>query len=222
MRDRPHLAGRVWYDTVFWSSFTFFTFGFSLRRSGWGNLPRRGPVLVVANHQSMFDPVLVGLSSRRYLSFLARNTLFQQPGLGPVIRSLNAIPIDRNMGKDGIQAVLDSLAAGRAVLMFPEGERTRTGAVQQLKAGVSLLVKRVTCPIVPVGIAGCFEAWSRFHTVPQFSPLLSSPGPSTIALAVGEPIDPARYAGKHRDWVVEDLHRELVAQHAAAERLRRK
>ena len=221
MRDRPHLAGRVWYDTVFWSSFTFFTFGFSLRRSGWANVPRRGPVLVVANHQSMFDPVLVGLASRRYLSFLARSNLFAQPGLGPVIRSLNAIPIDRNMGKDGIQAVLDSLAAGRAVLMFPEGERTRTGAVQPLKAGVSLLVKRVTCPIVPVGIAGCFAAWSRFHTVPHFSPLLTEPGPSTVALAVGKPIDPARYAGKPRDWVVEDLHRELVVQHAAAERLRR-
>jgi 1-acyl-sn-glycerol-3-phosphate acyltransferase len=222
MRDRPNLTGRVWYDAVFWSSFTFFTFGFSLRRAGWANVPRRGPVLVVANHQSMFDPVLVGLSSRRYLSFLARNTLFAQPGLGPLIRSLNAIPIDRNMGKDGIQAVLDSLTAGRAVLMFPEGERTHTGAVQPLKAGVSLLIKRVTCPIVPVGIAGCFEAWSRFHTWPRFAPLFTEPGPGTIALTVGKPIDPARYAGRHRDWVVEDLHRELVAQHAAAERLRRK
>jgi 1-acyl-sn-glycerol-3-phosphate acyltransferase len=222
MLDRPKLAGRLWYDTVFWSSFTFFTFGFSLRRSGWANMPRRGPVLVVANHQSMFDPVLVGLSSRRYLSYLARSNLFTKPVLAPVIRSLNAIPIDRGMGKDGIQAVLDSLGHGRAVLMFPEGERTHTGEVQPLKPGVSLLIKRVTCPIVPVGIAGCFEAWSRFHTLPHFSPLLVSPGPSTIALAVGEPIDPARYAGKHRDRVVEDLHRELVAQHAAAERLRRK
>ncbi|HEX4610661.1 MAG TPA: lysophospholipid acyltransferase family protein [Urbifossiella sp.] len=222
MLDRPKLAGRVWYDTVFWSSFTFFTFGFSLRRAGWANMPAAGPVLVVANHQSMFDPVLVGLSSRRYLSYLARNGLFTQPGLGPLIRSLNAIPIDRNMGKDGIAAVLDSLHHGRAVLMFPEGERTHTGEVQPLKAGVSLLIKRVTCPIVPVGIAGCFEAWSRFHTVPHFSPLFTTPGPGTIALSVGPPIDPARYAGKHRDWVVEDLHRELVAQHAAAERLRRK
>ena len=222
MRDRPNLTGRVWYDTVFWSSFTFFTFGFSLRRSGWANMPAAGPVLVVANHQSMFDPVLVGLASRRYLSFLARSTLFAQPGLGPVIRSLNAIPIDRNVGKDGIQAVLDSLAAGRAVLMFPEGERTRTGAVQPLKAGVSLLIKRVTCPIVPVGIAGCFDAWSRFHTRPRFSPLLLPPGPSTIGLAVGEPIDPARYAGRPRDWVLDDLHRELVNWHAAADRLRRK
>lgn len=222
MSDRPNLAGRLWYDCVFWSSFTFFTFGFSLRRSGWRNMPRTGPVLVLANHQSMFDPVLVGLSSRRYLSYLARSSLFEQPVLAPIIRSLNAIPIDRTMGKDGIQAVLDALGKGRAVLMFPEGERTYTGEVQPLKPGVSLLIKRVTCPIVPVGIAGCFAAWSRFHTLPHPSPLLLPPGSSTIALTVGQPIDSARYKGKDRNWVVEDLHRELASQHAAAERLRRK
>lgn len=222
MSDRPPLAGRLWYDAVFLSSFTFFTFGFSLRRAGWDRMPRTGPVLVVANHQSMFDPVLVGLSSRRYLSFLARNTLFKQPVLGPVIRSLGAVPIDRGMGKEGLQSVLDSLGAGRAVLMFPEGERTHTGAVQPLKPGVSLLVKRVTCPIVPVGIAGCYAAWGRHRKVPRFSPFWLPPGPSTIALTIGKPIDPARYAGKPRDWVVGDLHRELVAQHAAAEALRRK
>jgi 1-acyl-sn-glycerol-3-phosphate acyltransferase len=222
MSSRPNLAGRLWYDSVFWSSFTFFTFGFSLRRSGWRNMPKTGPVLVVANHQSMFDPVLVGLSSRRYLSYLARSGLFKQPLLAPVIRSLNAIPIDRNMGKDGIQAVLDAIGKGRAVLMFPEGERTHTGEVQPLKPGISLLIKRVSCPIVPVGIAGCFAAWSRFHTWPQLSPLYCPPGPSTIALSVGEPIDSARYKGKDRDWIVEDLYRLLVDQHAAAERLRRK
>ena len=112
MRDRPGLIGRLWYDTVYWSSFTFFSFGFSYRRSGWGNVPKSGPVLVVSNHQSMFDPVLVGLASRRYLSYLARKNLFDQPVLAPLIRSLNAIPIDRGLGKDGIQAVLDALGQG--------------------------------------------------------------------------------------------------------------
>lgn len=222
MSDRPPLAGRLWYDAVYWSAFPAFTFGFSFRRSGWANMPRSGPVLVVANHQSMLDPVLIGTASRRYLAFLARSTLFDVPVLGRLIHSLQAVPIDRNVGKDGIQAVLDSLGAGRAVLMFPEGERTHTGDVQPLKPGVSLLIKRVTCPIVPVGVAGCFAAWSRFRRWPRFSPLPLVPSPATIAVAVGAPIDPARYAGKPRDWVVDDLHRELVAQHAAAERLRRK
>ena len=221
MSDRPNLAGRLWYDTVFWSAFLYFGFGFSCRRSGWKNVPRRGPVLVVANHQSMFDPVLVGFASRRYLSFLARANLFDVPVLAPVIRALNAIPIDRGMGKDGIQAVIGSLTAGRAVLVFPEGERTPTGEVLPLKPGVALLIRRVTCPIVPVGIAGCYAAWNRFMTVPRMSPEFLPPGPSTIAVSVGEPIDPGRYAGKPREWVTADLHRVLVAQHADAERLRR-
>ncbi len=222
MSDRPNFAGRLWYDCVFWSSFTFFTFGFSLRREGWKHVPPKGPLLLLANHQSMFDPVLVGLTSRRYLSYLARKNLFHQPVLAPLIRSLNAIPIDRNAGKDGIQAVLDALGRGQAVLMFPEGERTPDGTVLALKPGVSLLVKRVKCPIVPVGIAGAFGAWSRFMTVPRASPLFLPPGPSTIAVSVGEPLDPARYAAMTRAAMLDDLHAVLKARHAAAERLRRK
>ncbi|AWM38615.1 1-acyl-sn-glycerol-3-phosphate acyltransferase [Gemmata obscuriglobus] len=222
MADRPNFVGRLWYDTVFWSSFTAFTFGFSIRRRGWKNMPRTGPVLVLANHQSMFDPVLVGLSSRRYLSYLARHTLFEQRGLAPMIRSLNAIPIDRNAGKDGIQAVLNALGQGQAVLMFPEGERTHDGNVHPLKPGVSLLIKRAGCPIVPVGIAGAFDAWSRFMTVPRPAPLFLPPAPGTLAISVGEPINPARYEGMKREAMLDDLHKSLAAQHAEAERVRRK
>ena len=222
MSDRPNFVGRLWYDCVYWSSFTFFTFGFSLRHDGWKNVPKKGPLLVLANHQSMFDPVLVGLSSRRYLSYLARKNLFEQPVLAPLIRSLNAIPIDRGMGKDGIQAVLDALGRGRAVLVFPEGERTHDGTVEPLKPGVSLLIKRVSCPIVPVGSAGCCAAWARFRKWPKFSPLFLPPGDSTIAISVGAPIDPARYAKVKREAMMDDLHAALKAQHEAAERLRRK
>ena len=123
MSARPNLTGRLFYDFVYWSAFTVFGFGFSYRRKGWANIPKHGPLLLVANHQSMFDPVLVGLASRRYLSFLARKNLFEQPVLAPIIRKLNAVPIDRGMGKDGIQAVLSGLTQGQAVLVFPEGER---------------------------------------------------------------------------------------------------
>ena len=76
MSARPNLTGRLFYDFVYWSSFTVFGFGFSYRRCGWKNIPTDGPALLVANHQSMFDPVLVGLASRRYLSYLARKNLF--------------------------------------------------------------------------------------------------------------------------------------------------
>ena len=58
------------------------------------------------------------------------------------------------------------------MLMFPEGERTHTGEVQPLKPGVSLLIKRVTCPIVPVGVAGAYQAWPRQSRWPRLDPLL--------------------------------------------------
>ncbi len=94
--------------------------------------------------------------------------------------------------------------------------------MQPLKPGVSLLIKRVNCPIVPVGIAGAFAAWSRFMTWPKLSPLFLPPEPSAMAISIGEPIDPARYQKMKREPMLEDLHRVLVAQQAEAERLRRK
>jgi 1-acyl-sn-glycerol-3-phosphate acyltransferase len=222
MSDRPGFFGRFWYDCVYWSSFTAFTFGFSYRKAGWHHMPKSGPVLVLSNHFSMFDPVLVGLASRRYLSYLARKNLFEQRGLAPLIRTLNAIPIDREAGKDGLVAVLDSLSAGRAVLMFPEGERSHENKVQELKPGVSLLVKKAACPVVPVGIAGSFGAWSRFRKVPKPSPLLLPPTDSTIAVSVGAPLDGARLAGLKRDALLAELQDALVRQHAHAEHIRRK
>jgi len=222
MSDRPGLIGRRWYDFANLVAFPFYSFGFSYRYSGRAHVPRRGPVLVVSNHQSMLDPVLIGACTNRYLTFLARSTLFSVPVIGPLIRSLNAIPIDRNMGKDGIQSVLERLAFGQAVLMFPEGERTHTGEVQPLKPGVSLLIKRVMCPIVPVGIAGCFAGWNRFMKWPRWSPPFVAPGPSTIGVAIGKPIDPKRYQGMDRTAMLDDLRMELALQKEAAERLRRK
>jgi 1-acyl-sn-glycerol-3-phosphate acyltransferase len=222
MPARPNLTGRLFYDFVYWSSFTLFGFGFSYRRRGWANIPKEGPLLLVANHQSMFDPVLVGLASRRYLSYLARKNLFEQPVLAPVIRKLNAIPIDRTLGKDGIQSVLHALGEGQAVLVFPEGERTYTGEFQPLKAGISLLIKRVRCPIVPVGIAGAYAAWNRYAKWPKPAPLFLHPEPSTLAVVVGKPIDPARFERLDREEMLGELHRAMAAEQVKAERLRRK
>ena len=106
MDERPGLIGRLWYDAAYWTSWIVFTFGFSYRGTGRWNVPKRGPALILSNHQSMFDPMLVGLSLPRYPAFLARSTLFDVPLLGPAIKSVGAVPIDRNMGKDGIVHVV--------------------------------------------------------------------------------------------------------------------
>jgi 1-acyl-sn-glycerol-3-phosphate acyltransferase len=222
MRDRPGLIGRLWYDAAYWTMWTIFTLGFSYRGTGRGNVPKRGPALILSNHQSMFDPMLVGLSLPRYPTFLARSTLFEVPILGRAITSVGAVSIDRGFGKEGIYSVLAALEAGRVVIMFPEGERTHTGEVQPLKPGVSLLIKRVHCPIVPVGIAGAFAAWNRFMKWPRLSPFCLPPRDSTVGVSMGEPIDPARYKDMDRAEMLADLRAEIVKQTVTAERVRRK
>src|SRR5436305_6891380 len=116
------------YETTSWASMAVMTLGFSLRTEGRRRVPRTGPALLVANHQSFLDPVLVGLCSRRHLCFLARKTLFRKPAFARLIGTLGAVPIDHEgVGKEGIRTILEQLGRGRAVVVFPEGTRTRDG-----------------------------------------------------------------------------------------------
>lgn len=218
----PWLARR-WYDVVFWSSFIGFTFGNSIRIMGRYNMPESGPVLVLANHQSFFDPLLVGLASRRYLCFLARNSLFKNRYLKALIESLDAIPIDnKGLGKNGLQATLQLLKRGKAVLVFPEGERTQDGQMEPFKAGITLLIKHMQAPIVPVGIAGAFGSWSRFRKFPRLSPLFLPPNDATMALSIGRPIASTSLMDLSREELQAKLFDLVAVEFNKANRLRRK
>jgi 1-acyl-sn-glycerol-3-phosphate acyltransferase len=213
----------LWYETCYWASMAAMTLGFSLRMEGRRNVPRHGPVLLIANHQSFLDPVIVGLAARRHLCFLARKTLFRHPAFGPLIRSLNAIPVDQEgIGKEGLQSILHRLQEGDAVLVFPEGHRTKTGAVQPLRPGIHLLIKRVQAPIVPCGIAGAFDALPPSRALPRLSPFFLPRTGGDVAVFLGQPIPPERFAEMPREQVLLELHAELVAVSNRAERLRRK
>jgi 1-acyl-sn-glycerol-3-phosphate acyltransferase len=217
----PALAD-LWYDATFWVSGTALTLVSSLRTEGAHHVPRTGPTLLIGNHQSVLDPVLMGLAARRRLSYLARKTLFDHSRLfSRLMLSLNAVPVDQEgTGLEGLRQMLHLLRAGRAVMMFPEGERTWTGAVQPLKPGVSLLIKRVPAPIVPVGIAGAFDAWPRTRTLPRPAPLFLPAGRASIAVSVGRPLDPRRFVGLPRDAVLSELAQVLRKAKERAEHLR--
>ncbi len=213
----------LWYEGIYWVSMTVMTLGFSLRIEGRQRIPRRGPVLLIANHQSFVDPVLVGLAAPRPLCFLARKTLFRQPLFARLIRSLNAVPIDQEgLGKQGLQTIMEQLRAGRAVLVFPEGHRTADGAMQPLMPGIQLLIKRSQAPVVPVGIAGAFDAWPRWSPLPIPAPLFVPPGKGTMAVAVGRPIDAQRLLDLPREQFLDELAAELRKAQERAENLRRR
>jgi 1-acyl-sn-glycerol-3-phosphate acyltransferase len=213
----------LWYEFCYAASMAGFTLGFSLRTEGRHRVPKTGPALLIANHQSYLDPVLIGLASRRHLCYLARKTLFRHPLFRLLIESLNAVPIDQEgVGKEGIRTVLEQLKAGRAVVVFPEGERTPDGSMLPLKPGIQLLIKRSTAPIIPVGIAGAYDALPRWRPYPVLSPFFWPPGKSAIAVSVGKALDGRRFAELAREQVLEELSRELHKAAGRAQRLRRK
>jgi 1-acyl-sn-glycerol-3-phosphate acyltransferase len=130
-----------------------------------------GPVLLVSNHQSHLDPVLVGIACPRQMRFLARHTLFFWP-LSWLIRSLGAVPIDRERGGlSGIKTTLKLLHAGEVVLVFPEGTRTQDGRLQPLQPGFCALARRSHTTVVPVAIDGAFAAMPRGRSVPRARPI---------------------------------------------------
>ncbi len=217
-----------WFDRIlYWSCtricYAVLTLGFSLRVSGGRRIPRDGALLIIANHQSMLDPVLVGLASPRMHAYLARDTLFKNRMFSWLIKRLQAIPVDQEgMAKEGLRAILRALEAGRAVVIFPEGSRTEDGKIGRLMPGISLLVERSGAAVVPVGIAGAYAALPRGQVCPRFSPLFLPAEPSAIAVAVGKPIASQELAGLPRRELLDRLHRDLETVQSQAEKIRRK
>jgi 1-acyl-sn-glycerol-3-phosphate acyltransferase len=141
------------------------------RSTGREHVPATGPVLLVSNHQSYLDPVLVGVACPRQLRSLARHSLFFWP-LSWLIRSIGAVPIDRDRGGlGGIKSALKILDGGEALLVFPEGTRTKDGRLQPLMPGFCALARRSGATIVPVAINGAFAAMPRGSLFPRPHPI---------------------------------------------------
>ena len=219
----PPWLRQLWYNTVKVGMFAAYTGLLSERFIGGRNIPKSGPVLIVANHQSFIDPFFLGVASPRPIIFLTRETLHKNKLLSKFMNSLGSIPIDhRGFSRDGLQASLAALKEGKCLGVFPEGERTYDGRLGDFKAGISLLLKRAKAPIVPAGIAGAYAFWPRHNKLPRLSPLFLRPTPATIGVSFGKPIDPAKYENLSREELMADLRSAVAVEKAKAERIRRK
>jgi 1-acyl-sn-glycerol-3-phosphate acyltransferase len=182
---------------------------FRFRFSGKSNVPLTGPVLIVSNHQSNLDPVLVGLACPRQLKYLARQGLFFFP-FNLWIRALGAVPIDRERGAlAGIRKTLELLKQDNAVLVFPEGSRTPDGGLHEMLPGFCLLARRSRATIVPAALDGAFAA------LPRGSFLVR---PHAISLAIALPITPAQYEQLSDAELTELVSQRIAAAFARARR----
>ncbi len=129
-------------------------------------LPPGQGVLLCSNHISNLDPPLVGVSTKRTLSFMAKAELFEVPVLGPLVRRLNAFPVRRGSGdRQALKTALDLLKDGRTVIMFPEGTRSKTGELTKGLAGVGFIALRTQAAVVPVAITNGYHLFRRTRVV---------------------------------------------------------
>lgn len=144
-------------------------------------VPMEGPVILASNHASFLDPPAIGSALPRGCNYLARESLFRYPGVGALLRSWQAVPVDRDgAGAKGLKAILDRLLAGGVIILFPEGTRTRDGKLQPARSGIGLTVIKSDAPVVPVRVFGTFEAYGRDVKFPK---------PKPIAVKYGRPMN---------------------------------
>ena len=183
------------------------------RARGHEHLPRQGGALFLANHQSFLDPLLIGVSLQRPISYLARDSLFRIPVIGWILKRTYVKPINReNAGTASLRATLQALDEGYFCGVFPEGTRSRDGKVGEIKPGFIALLRRTRSPIHPVGVAGAH------HTLGRGSCWFK---PRRVRVVFGPALDPEqvrRLCEKGREAeLVAYVRGEIIACQAAAE-----
>jgi len=206
-------AGRMTLSyRIGWRMFRlFYTVYFRWRVSGAEKVPQTGPVIMASKHASYLDPPLVGSAMKRMLNYMARETLFRFPVVGRILRSWNAVPLDRDRGSAaGLRVILDRLNQGDAILLFPEGTRTRDGKLQPAQSGVGLIVLKSNAPVVPVRIFGTYEAYGRHMKFPL---------PKRVTVKFGDPLNFDHYREEAKNCSkarLKEIYQEVADQVMAA------
>jgi 1-acyl-sn-glycerol-3-phosphate acyltransferase len=140
-----------------------------LKRTGHEKIPKQGGLIIASNHQAAADPFIMGTAVPRELAFMAKKELFEIPIEGWLIKRFNAFPVDR-FGFDlgVIKKSIEILESGQALVMFPEGTRSKDGKIHEGKIGVGMLARKAGVPIMPVYIENSRKAWLNLITGKRF------------------------------------------------------
>lgn len=208
------ILGIVLYEMVRYVSSVMGNLIYDLRVEGRHRFPQNGPVLLVANHQSHYDPVFIAQTTSRQIHWIARSTLFDNRVFAWMINSVHAIPMGQDKGDlPAVKIAIERLRRGEVVGIFPEGSRTADGSIDHFLRGTALLFKRAKVPVVPVAIEGAFNVWPRGRTLPRLR--------GKIRVRVGEAVSPEVLAAAGRDGALELLRERIAAmQEQLHDRLR--
>ncbi|MDH3548842.1 MAG: MFS transporter, partial [Gammaproteobacteria bacterium] len=137
---------------------------YRIRPGGLENIPHKGPAVVVCNHVSYMDPIILAGSVRRPMRFVMWYKIFQMPFLNFIFRTMKAIPIagareDKTVMDDAFEKVDAELAAGNIVCIFPEGAVTRDGEIARFRPGIEKIISRRPVPVIPASLGRLWGGW---------------------------------------------------------------
>jgi 1-acyl-sn-glycerol-3-phosphate acyltransferase len=147
-------------------TWVFVNLMYRIKVRGLENIPETGPVLLVSNHVSFMDALVIGGSVRRPVRFVMDHSIFRIPVLGFIFRTARAIPIaPAREDPEALQKAFDridaELADGEVVCIFPEGKLTRDGEMSEFKRGVEKILERRPVPVIPMALRGL---WGSFFS----------------------------------------------------------
>ncbi len=167
------------------NSLWLFTHCFRTRVEGMENIPEEGPVLLVSNHESHLDGMIFGAylyaHLKRHICFLAKQSLRRVPFIGRGLVSCGAVFVNTD-GADiaAYRDMVEHLRRGDILCIFPEGTRSKDGAIHAFKEGAFRIAKTAKVAIVPVHLEGTGEAWPKRWPLPRLG--------SRIIIRIGKPI----------------------------------
>jgi 1-acyl-sn-glycerol-3-phosphate acyltransferase len=186
--------------TLFFAQGTHFTI------EGEENVPREGGAVMAINHTSYFDFMYAGLPARRhrrYVRFMAKQSIFRHKVAGPLMRGMHHIPVDRHRGGQAFADAVRALRAGEIVGVFPEATMSRSFELKEFKPGVVKMAQVADVPILPTTIWGGHRVWTK--ELPKHLGRSRIP----VHITVGPPLSVGR-----RDDVTEVLARLRAAMQA--------
>jgi len=186
---------------------------YRIRTTGLENIPAKGPAVVVCNHVSFMDPVILGGSVRRPMRFVMWYKIFQMPFLKFIFKTARAIPIasakeDKTLMDEAFEKVDAELAAGNVVCIFPEGAITRDGEIHRFRPGIEKIIKRRAVPVVPASLGRLWGSWfSRRNT----GGIRKIPGRlfARVHVSFGEPVPPKEVTAAKLELLVRTLRGDL-------------